>query len=150
MDLYSVLLPIHNILRWVVVIAAVVAIAGSWLGVLQKKEWTKGDRLRGVGFVAAMDVQLLVGMILYFTSPLIQQGFEDFGAAMKEAGIRYFLVEHIFLMVIAVALAHVGSVMAKKADTDSAKFKRAAIFFTISFVLVLVRTPWFRPLFPEL
>lgn len=150
MDLYSVLLPIHNILRWVVVIAAVVAIAGSWLGVLQKKEWTKGDRLRGVGFVAAMDVQLLVGMILYFTSPLIQQGFNDFGAAMKEQGIRYFLVEHIFLMVIAVALAHVGSVLAKKADADSAKYKRAAVFFTISFVLVLARTPWFRPLFPGL
>ena len=61
---------------------------------------------------------------------------------MKDAGIRYWAVEHIFMMVVGVIIAQIGRSKAKKKTTSIDKFKTQAIFFTIAFVLILSRIPW--------
>ncbi|RAL24910.1 hypothetical protein DL240_01495 [Lujinxingia litoralis] len=146
----EVLVAIHNVLRWVVLMAAFAAIAGAWQGVISKRAWTKGDRLRSVVLVASLHTQLLLGLVLYGLSPVVRSGFADMATAMGERSIRFFVVEHIFLMIVAVVVVQVGSIMAKKADNDAAKHKRSAIFFTVGLLLILGAIPWFRPLFPGL
>ncbi len=148
MEGFQVLVAIHNILRWAVMLAAVAAIGGAWHGVVTKREWKKGDRIRTVAYVATMHLQLLLGLLLYVQSPLVRAAFDDPGAAMGERQFRFFFVEHITLMILAVVVVQVGSIMAKRADEDFSKHKRAAIFFTIGLVLILAGTPWFRPLLP--
>ncbi len=145
---YTLLLTLHSLVRWLVVIAAVVAVIHAWTGWLGKRPWTSlADRL-GLIFTVAMDVQLLLGVILYFISPLIQGAFADFGQAMATSGVRFFAVEHVALMIVAVIVAHVGRTLAKRAQTGEAKYKRAALLFTLAVVLVLVAIPWqARPLF---
>lgn len=150
MEGFDVLVAIHNLLRWVVMVAAVAAIGGAWHGVVKKREWKKGDRIRTVVFVASMHLQLLLGLLLYIQSPLVRAAFDDPGAAMGERQFRFFFVEHITLMILAVVVVQLGSILAKRADQDFSKHKRAAICFTIGLVLVLAGTPWFRPLFPGL
>lgn len=149
MELYSALLAIHNVLRWLVLIAAVAAIVGTWHGVFKKREWTKGDRLRTVGFVAGMHLQLLLGLLLYANSPIVRAAFSDPGAAMGERQLRFFFVEHIFLMIVAVVVVQLGSILARKAQEDFQKHKRAAICFTLGLILILAGTPWFRPFIPQ-
>lgn len=146
----EVLAAIHNVLRWVVLIAAFAAIGMAWQGVFSKRAWTRGDRLRSVALVASLHIQLLLGLVLYALSPVVRAGLQDMSTAMSTRGIRFFVVEHLFLMVLAVVVIQVGSIMAKKADEDAKKHKRAAIFFTLGLVLVLGGIPWFRPLFPGL
>ena len=75
-------------------------------------------------------------------SPITTGAFKDFGAAMGNSSVRFFAVEHIFIMIVAIVLAHVGRSLSKKAADDKSKFKRAAIFFTLSMLAVLAAIPW--------
>jgi hypothetical protein len=113
-----------------------------------RRAWTRTSRVSSVAYVIVMDVQLVIGLILYALSPLVRTGLADLGAAMADSTIRFFVVEHLLLMVLAVAAAHVGSVTIRRAATDRAKYARATTWFSVSFVLVLLAIPWWRPLFP--
>jgi hypothetical protein len=147
--MYPTILAIHNIVRWLVLIFGVLAFIKALIGWFGGKEWAKLDNQLGLGFTISMDTQVLLGLLLYFIfSPVTKAGFSDFGAAMSDSGVRFFLVEHSFLMIVALALAHVGRSRAKKADTAVAKFKNTAIFFGLSLLAVFVAIPWWRPLLP--
>ena len=146
--MYPIFLIIHNLMRWVVVILAIYALVRIYMGVFGKREFTETDRKALSFYAIGMDVQLLLGLILYFfLSPLTTAALGNFGAAMSDSNLRFFAVEHILLMVVAVVLAHVATVMARRGATSSAKFNRAAIWLTLSVLAVAVAIPWaMRPL----
>ena len=103
------------------------------------------DNVLGIVFTSLMDLQLLTGLVLYFfLSPITKLAMSDFGAAMKDSGIRFYAVEHFAMMLIAVVLVHIGRAKSKKGKTDLAKFKTAIIFFLIAFVVILAAIPWSR------
>ena len=94
-----------------------------------------------------MDIQFLIGMILYaFVSPFTKAAFADFGAAMKNADLRFYAVEHILMMVIALVFVHIGKSKSKKAVASWKKHRAAAIWFGLALVLILVGIPWNRAL----
>jgi hypothetical protein len=148
--MYVALLHVHNATRWIVLAAALVAILMAVRGLVTRSPWTRRSRAGSLAFVVAMDVQLVVGLLLYALSPLVRSGLADVAAGMADATIRFFLVEHLLLMVLAVAAAHVGSVAVRRATSDRAKHARAATWFSVSLLLVLIAIPWWRPLLPGL
>jgi hypothetical protein len=91
---------------------------------------------------------LVTGLILYFfVSPFTKAAFADFGAAMKNADLRFYAVEHLSLMVIALILVHIGRIKSKKALVYVNKHKSAAIWYGIAFILILTGIPWDRAFF---
>ena len=146
--MYSFVLATHNIFRWLVLIFGLLAIIKAFIGWLGKKEWKGLDNTLGLGFTISLDVQVLLGFLLYVISPITRAGFADMGAAMANSDIRFFLIEHILMMVVALVLAHIGRSRTKKADTDVSKHKNAAIFFTIAMLLILAAIPWERAMLP--
>ena len=113
--MYTGLLHTHNLFRWLVLLILVVSIILSLTGWLQKGKWKKRDNFTGLLTVIFMDIQFLVGMVLYaFVSPITKAAFADFGAAMQNADLRFYAVEHILLMVIALLLVHIGRIRAKR------------------------------------
>ena len=142
-SLYGIFLSLHSLIRWPVVIFALLAVVRAMAGWLGNRPWTELDRKSGLWFTIAMDTQVLIGLILYFfLSPITTTAMQNFGGAMSNASVRYFAVEHLVMMLIAVALAHVGSARAKKAATDQAKHRNAAIWFGLAIILVLAAIPW--------
>jgi hypothetical protein len=87
--------------------------------------------------------------LYFFFSPLTQSAFRDFAAAMGNTGLRFFVIEHSLVMLLAVVFAHLGSVFSKKAQDSLAKHKRAALWYALSVLLLIVGMPWMRPLFPS-
>ena len=149
--MYEFFLAMHNIMRWVALILAIVATVTAFLGWFGKRQWSERDRKIGSFFGMAMDIQLLLGLILYFVySPITRAALQDFGAAMGVKDLRFFGMEHVFYMVLAVVFTHLGSILARRAPESKAKFQRAAIFFGLSLLLLLLGIPWGRPLFPGL
>lgn len=140
--MYSFLLATHNIVRWFVLIFGLLAVIMAFVGWLGKKEWKGLDNKLGLGFTVSLDIQVLLGFLLYFISPLTKVAFSDIGAAMGNSELRFFLVEHFLMMLIALVIAHIGRSRAKKADTDVGKHKRAAIFYTIAMLIILAAIPW--------
>jgi hypothetical protein len=146
--MYTGLLHTHNLFRWLVLLAAVFAIALALAGWLGKKPWTKKDNMAGLLFTIFVDIQFVIGMILYlFVSPFTKAAFADFGAAMKNSVLRFYAVEHILLMVAALVLVHIGKVKAKKEIVAWKKHRTAAIWYGIAFILILAGIPWDRTLF---
>ena len=147
--MYPFILGLHNLVRWVALILAIVATVGSFLGWFGKRQWSERDRKIGSFFGMAMDIQLLLGLLLYFVfSPITRTAIADFGAAMGVADLRFFGMEHAFYMILAVVFAHMGSILSRKAPESKAKFQRAAIFFGLSLLLMLLGMPWTRSLIP--
>ena len=147
--MYSVLLILHSVLRWLVLIAAVAAVVRSWSGWMGGRAWTDADRGVGKLFTISMDAQLVLGLLLYFVvSPLTRAAMQDMGAAMAVRETRFFAVEHLGIMLVAVIAVHVTSVLARRGSTDASRFRRAAIGYTMSLLLVLAGIPWFRGLWP--
>lgn len=146
--MYTGLLHTHNMFRWLVLIALVLALVFALAGWLNKKEWTKRDKITGLVLTIFMDIQFLVGFILYaFVSPFTKIAFADFGAAMKNADLRFYAVEHILIMVIALVFVHIGKSKTKKLQVPWKKHRAAAIWFGLALILVLVGIPWDRALF---
>ena len=146
-NFYPYLLAFHGLLRWVVLAAAVAAIfvaISGWKGAKP----VSGMLLRfGIVFVAAMDLEFLLGLILYFgASPVTKMAFQNMAVAMKDHEMRFFAVEHTTYMFVALILAHVGGVLSRKGKTDLAKYRGAAICYSLSLLLMLAGIPWWRPL----
>ena len=115
--LYSTVLLLHSWLRWVALVLGVVTTIAALVG-RGSNSAPAADRL-GLFFMIVLDVQLLLGLLLYFAlSPVTAAAFKDFGAAMRDPALRFWAVEHAATMLLAVILAHVGNVLARKA-TDA-------------------------------
>jgi hypothetical protein len=138
------LLLIHSLLRWAVLLVMVAVTATMALRYAKAAAWTATDRRAALFFTILLDVQFLVGLVLYGVSPITRGAMQDMATAMREPSVRFFVAEHPMIMLFAVALAHAGSVFAKKAPTDRLKFGRATMFFALSTALVLWGIPWWR------
>jgi ABC-type dipeptide/oligopeptide/nickel transport system permease component len=146
--MYTGLLHTHNLFRWLVLIVIVLAVVFAFIGWFKKRDWTKKDNITGLILTIFMDIQFLVGIILYaFVSPLTKAAFSDFGTAMKNSALRFYAVEHILLMIIALVLVHIGRSKSKKAVAPWKKHRAAAIYYIIALVLILAAIPWDRALF---
>ncbi|NOR76572.1 MAG: hypothetical protein GQ525_15630 [Draconibacterium sp.] len=143
--MYTVLLHTHNMFRWLVLIAIILAITFAFMGWFAKRNWTKKDNLTGLFLTIFMDIQFVGGIILYaFISPITKIAFADFGTAMKNADIRFYAVEHILMMVIALIIIHIGRAKSKKATVPWQKHRKAAIYYTIGLLFILAAIPWDR------
>ena len=144
--MYELILTAHSWLRWVALIAGLMAV------VMASTASPRADRW-GLILVIALDIQLLLGFALYLVlSPNTKAIFENFGAAMRDPVARYWAVEHISLMLFAIVMAHVGRVLARKAKSPAAKRKRLLVCFVLSTIAMIAATPWpgmanGRPLF---
>ena len=147
--MYSFVLAAHNIIRWLVLLTGVIALVNSYRGLFTGAAWTPRDSKMLAAYGGTFGVQFLLGLLLYvWLSPLTRTGFGDMGAAMRDPALRLFVIEHPLAMLIALVLANVAQARTRKAATDAARWRIAAILLTVSLLLVLARTPWMRPLFP--
>ena len=137
--LFTIVLATHNIVRWIILVLGIIALFRAYRGWLGKQAWTPTDRKVGVFFGSALDLQLLLGIILVILL-VTQSGVATLGP---------YLLEHVLPMVLAVILAHVGSVRSRKAASDAEKHQQAAIWYTIVFLVLLVAIPWPRRLLPR-
>ncbi|MDX2305268.1 MAG: hypothetical protein NW226_20830 [Microscillaceae bacterium] len=142
--MYFTTLFIHSWLRWVVLILAIWVIIRSLSAWLGKKDYLASDNRLAIFFIAFMHLQLVIGLILYFVySPMGLAAFQQgMGSVMKNGAVRYWAVEHIFTMVVAVVLAQIGRTRSKRAVNPIAKHKNLAIFTILALLLILSRIPW--------
>jgi hypothetical protein len=140
--MYPLLLTLHSWLRWVVLLLGLLAVVRAMAG-RGGRPWSHGDDAIGKWFVATLDTQFLIGLLLYvWLSPITRAALADFGAAMRNGGLRFFAVEHLVGMVIAIALAHVGRVKIRAATDDRRRHSIAAVYFGIALLVLLASIPW--------
>src|SRR5512145_2640676 len=137
--LYPLFLTLHSIVRWLIILAAILAIIRSANGLSFKRGFTGMDSRVGMWFTILLDIQLLIGIILYFfLSPVTVSAMQNFAGAMGTTSVRFYAVEHALIMFIAVIVAHVGRSLVRKADSSAGKHRRTIIWFGIALLLILL------------
>jgi hypothetical protein len=141
--MYTALLFLHSWLRWLVVLAGIAVLGGAVAGVSTRRAWLPVDNVRLALFTHSLDVQILIGLILYaFLSPVTRSGFENMQLTMRDPILRFFVVEHVVGMVVAIAFAHVGRARVRKAVDAAARHRAVLIFVGLSMVALLLSIPW--------
>ncbi|MEO6633396.1 MAG: hypothetical protein ABIN13_16780 [Mucilaginibacter sp.] len=145
--MYQILLTLHSITRWLVLLSLLFAIYRAYRGWLGSKPYTNVDNAARLFALNMAHMQLVIGIWLYFISPVVSYFLHNFKEAVHERQIRFFGMEHITVMLIAIIFITIGSAKAKRKATDREKFKTMAIWFTISLLLIFTSIPWsFSPL----
>jgi hypothetical protein len=145
--MYSSLLILHNVLRWLVLFICLFAVLNSLFKWMRRKTWTRSDQLIGSTLVIAVDIQVLLGLLLFgFLSPLTRAAFVNLSAALQNREMRFFTLEHSVLMICFLALIHVGKVRIKRVPDDHGKHRAGFIWWGFSILLLLAGIPWWRPL----
>jgi hypothetical protein len=141
--LYVISLYVHSWTRWALLLVAVLVIVQAFRGWSGTRLWDEGKATLSAAFVHLSSLQLVLGIVLYgFLSPATLTAFTNMGEAMRNPAIRFWAVEHIFVMTIAIAVAHIGAARIRKGADDKAKHRAAAIFFTLSVALIIAGIPW--------
>lgn len=138
MDLYTFLQKFHSGWAYLALLLLVIAVVNSIVGMTSKKEFTPKDRKIAILGLIGTHMQLLVGLILYFVSPL---GFSSLGQ-MSDKALRLTSLEHPLINIIAITLITIGWVKHKKLATSESKFKTFSIYYSLGLLLILSRIPW--------
>lgn len=124
----GVLVGLHSLWRWVVLIVLVVAFVRGLIGWLRGGDWTSGDRTLALLATTAIDIQVVLGLLVYGIGQHWQSG----------AFIAYI---HPAIMIVALVIAHIASARAKRAATPIAKHRTLAIGLFLTLFLISAAIP---------
>lgn len=145
--MYPTLLALHSLVRWLVLASLIFAMLRSYRGWLGQGEFSRLDDSVRHWTATIAHIELVLGLGLYFISPITEYFLHNFKDAVHLREIRFFGMEHSLMMLIAIVVITVGSAKAKRQQAGPKKFKTMAIWFSIGFLIILSSIPWaFSPL----
>jgi hypothetical protein len=135
--MYFFVLAAHGAWRWVVFALGVALVLYALRGLSQSAPWQPRTSLLMRLFGIAIDIQVLMGAALYLMlSPLTTQA-----ESSPDVGIK-----HAVVMLCALVLVHLGAVITRRAPTTARRYQRALLFNGLTLLIIVVGTPWWRPL----
>ncbi|MET3977985.1 membrane protein DedA with SNARE-associated domain [Mucilaginibacter sp. UYP25] len=134
MNAYQFFLSFHSGFRYIVFLLVVIAIVRAFANWFGKKAYSNGNRKLNLFTMISVHSQILIGLVLYFISPNVKFG----GGVMKDPTARYWTVEHITMMIIAMILITIGHSKSKKTTLPENKHKAIAIFYSLALVIIVV------------
>lgn len=142
--MYDTVLFIHSYWAYLVLLILIVATVNSLVGYFADKEYGATNFRIALFTLIVSHIMLIIGFVLYFVSPKFAafSGDEGMGGVMANDEIRFSLIEHPLMMLIAVVLITIGYSKHKKKLTSKPKFKMLAIFYTLGLIFILSRIPW--------
>lgn len=140
--MYSILKESHNGIGMVLLFLLLIIVIFLLVRLLLKKPFNKTAKVAALIGLIVMHLQILLGIILYFVSPL---GLSNFSSeSMGNTISRFYIVEHPLGMIIAAVLITIGYKQSKKIIlSDKARYTRLLIYYTLGLAIVAYLIPWF-------
>jgi L-asparagine transporter-like permease len=141
-SLYSAMLHVHSVGRWIVLLLLLFAIINSLIA--GNRPYIRTDNRLGLLLTIAADLMLLIGIYLWFAGAWGYKQIENAGvsALMKNRPTGFIAIEHAVGMLIAIILIHIGKSQGRKAIGDRAKHRRTMIFYLLALLIILASIPW--------
>ncbi len=140
--MYNILFHSHKGFFYLFFGLLIVLLLKSIYAFLFHKNYTRFDEILKTITVSIGHLQLLVGIILYFTSPITKYFFQHFSEAVHQKEFLFFGLIHIVFMLTGIILLTIGSVKIKQQLTNRDKLKTLLIWFGISFIIIFLAIPW--------
>jgi hypothetical protein len=133
MNAYTIVQHLHSGFRYIILVSFIYTILMAFIGWLASRPYDNRNRLTNLFAMISAHTQLLIGIVLYFLSPLV--AFNS--TTMKDPVTRYFTMEHGLMMIIALAVITVGHSKSKKLVLPEAKHKIIALFYTLALLIIV-------------
>lgn len=140
--MYQTLTFLHSQTRWLVLISLIYAIFRAFKGYFSDRKFTGTDHAVRHWTATIAHIQLIIGMIFYLKSPVIQYFWKNFNEARESFEHLFFGLIHIILMINAIIIITIGSALAKRKLSDQEKFKTMGIWFTLALIIIFIAVPW--------
>lgn len=129
---------IHSTLAYAVLAVLLIAIINAFLGLSAKRNFTKNDRSLSLVALILSHIQLVVGLVVWATSPLGKEAMSQ----MSNAALRLTAVEHPLVNILAIALITIGWSKHKKEESSNGKFKKIGLLYFAGLMFIMSRIPW--------
>lgn len=135
----QILTDIHSALRYLVLLSLVVSLALAYRGWIANLAFAAGNRKFHFATQMGLNVQLIIGLVLYFL-----KGYHHVlsNIANLPEVARFYAIEHLSAMILAIVLINIGYHRALKAVYEKSRHMRIAIFYTIGFIMIMGMIPW--------
>lgn len=140
--MYTTLLFVHSMVRWIILAVFLYALVRAYYGWISNQTFSKLDSKTLILTAAIAHLQILLGLWLYFISPIVSFFLQNFKIAVSQKQFRFFGMEHGIMMIAAVTLITIGAAKAKRKKTDKEKFKTMAIWYSLGIIVALAGIPW--------
>ncbi|MBP9113435.1 MAG: hypothetical protein KBF88_11550 [Polyangiaceae bacterium] len=139
--MYGAVLLFHSYLRWLVLALLVASLARAVKYSIAGTPFSAKERKLHLATMIAADTQLLLGLLLLATSPIISMAASSMPAAMKNPILRFWLVEHPSMMILSLIAVHLGKMLSAKAPPELGP-RKARVWFAVALLLMLAAIPW--------
>jgi hypothetical protein len=147
LTVYRWVLIVHSAWRWIVIVAGVALLAVAIEGLMKRRPWQPAGAHLSRLFGIAIDIQVLLGAMLYLTlSPLTNGALSNAVIDVPHSDVSFFAVNHGLLMLLALVAVHLSAVLIRRARSDPARQRRAMVCYGLTLLIVLAGIPWWRPL----
>jgi hypothetical protein len=142
--MYNASIVLHSLLRWVILLFSLIVLFRSFSGMRSGKPFSAGDKRAGLILMISAHIQLLIGLYQWLVGPWGLKNIENigFGAMMKDKVARFYGIEHLVGMLIAIVLITLARRAAKKNIPDRAKHSQVFWLVLIALILILASVPW--------
>jgi uncharacterized membrane protein YozB (DUF420 family) len=140
--MYSFLLSLHSLFRWLVLISLLYAIFRAYKGYRFTSPFTKRDNAIRHWTATIAHMQLMIGVVLYTQSPLIKYFFSPAKHENQNTEPLFFALIHLAIMIVAIVVISIGSALAKRKGSDQEKFSTMLYWFAMALVLIFLAIPW--------
>ncbi len=120
------LLHTHSGLRYLVLLAAVIALAYALVGWLGKRRYDRGMRITGMAFAGLLHLQVVVGIVMLV-------------AGWPLAG---HVIAHLFAMIFAAVVAQLPVSVMKRREPEARTYAPHVVCTLISVALVWLGISW--------
>ena len=124
------LIGLHSILRYLVLLAGLVAMSYALVGWARDRTFDRNARLLGAIFTGLLDLQVLLGVLLLVALPF-----------------RPILFGHISMMVIALGVAHVATFRSRRLppSRQALRFQFVGIMIALGLIAAGIMALGIRP-----
>ena len=131
--MHDILVPVHSILRWILMLLLFASLIKSIQGLMSKRAFTGADNKISLFLMIAAHTQLVVGLVLYIPWVSMDSSIPE---------VRFFKMEHLTMMLLAIALITIGRIRSKKAADAHKKFRNLFIYNLLALILIILAIPW--------
>lgn len=136
--MYDIIQKAHSGVAYLALAVLLFAVINALMGVSTKRSFEDKDRKISLFALIFCHIQLLLGLVVYFVSPLGMAAFGD----MSNAALRLTSLEHPLVNILAIVLITIGWSKHKKEDSSNGKFKKIGFLYLAGLLFILSRIPW--------
>lgn len=137
--MYNALLHAHSGLRWIALILLLAAIINAAKS-QTSGQYVKKDKMINLFAMIMLHIQLLIGFGLYFINAHSKVAYVS--GWMGETMYRFYGLEHIVGMLLAITVVTLGRKKAEKLQNTRDKHRRIMFSYLLGLLLILVSIPW--------